>query len=119
MEKLKTGIFDGPQIRKLMQNQTFTARMTAAERAAWCSHVSVIREFRGNTKASDYWNLVHVMFQNFQALGARMSIKLYYLFSHLVYSPEKLGDVSEEQGERLHQDIRTMEERYQNVVTLT
>ena len=54
-----------------------------------------------------------VMLQNFQAFGARMSIKLYYLFSHLDYFPENPGDVSEEQGERLHQDIRTMEERYQ------
>ena len=74
MEKLKTGIFDGPQIRKLKQNQTFTARMTVAERAAWCSYVSVIREFLGNTKARNYRNLVDVMLQNFQALGARVSI---------------------------------------------
>ena len=34
MEKLKAGIFDGPQIFKLMQDQTFTARLTVAERAA-------------------------------------------------------------------------------------
>ena len=33
-EILKAGIFDGPQIRKLMQDQTFTAHMTVAERAA-------------------------------------------------------------------------------------
>ena len=55
------------------------------------------------------------MLQNFQALGARMSIKLHYLFSHLDCFPENLGDVNEEQGERLHQDIRTMEERYQGL----
>ena len=54
-----------------------------------------------------------MMLQNFQALGARMSIKLYYLFSHLDYFPETLGDVSEEQRERFHHDIRTMEGRYQ------
>ena len=54
MEKLKAGIFDGPQIHKLMQDQTFTARMTVAERAAWCAHVLVIQEFLGNTKASNY-----------------------------------------------------------------
>ena len=113
IEKLKGGIFDGPQIRKLMQDQTFTARMTVVERAAWCSYVSVIREFLGNTKSSNYRILVDVMLQNFQALGARMSIKLHYLFSHLDYFPGNLGDVSEEQGERFHQDIRTMEERYQ------
>ena len=79
MEKLKAGIFDGPQIHKLMHNQTFTTRMTVAERAAWCSYVSVIREFLGNTQASNYKNVVDVMLQNFQALDARMSIKLHYL----------------------------------------
>ena len=113
MEKLKADIFDGPQICKLMQDQTFTACMTVAERAGWCSYVSVIQEFLGNTKASNYQNPVDVMLQNFQALGARMSIKLHYLFSHLDYFPENLGDVSEEQGERFHQNIRMMEERYQ------
>ena len=30
MEKLNAGIFDGPQICKVMQDQTFTARMTVA-----------------------------------------------------------------------------------------
>ena len=45
MEKLKAGIFDEPQICKLMQDQNFTACMTAAERAAWCLYVSVIQEF--------------------------------------------------------------------------
>ena len=51
-----------------------------------------------------------VMLQNFQAFGAKMNIKLHYLFSHF---PENLGDVSEKQRKRFHQDIRTMEERYQ------
>ena len=87
--------------------------MTVAERAAWCSYVSVIREFLGNTKASNYRNRMNVMLQNFQALDVRMSIKFHYLFSHLDHFPENLGNVNEEQGERLHQDIRTMEERYQ------
>ena len=98
--KTQTGIFDEPQIRNLMQDQIFTARLTVAERAAWCSYVSVIQKFLGNTKASRDRNLLDVMFQNFQALGARMSIKFHYPFSHLDYFPENLGDVSEEQGER-------------------
>ena len=113
MKKLKTGIFDGPQIRKLMQNQIFTARMTVAKRATWFSYVSVIREFLSNTKASNYRSLVDVMLQNFQARGARISIKLYYLFSHLDYFPENLGNVGKKHEERFHQDIRTMEKRCQ------
>ena len=113
MEKLKARIFDGPQIRKLIQDQAFTSCRTAVESAAWCSCVSVVREFLGNTKASNYQYLVDLKLRNFQALGARMSIKLHYLFSHLDYFSENLGNVSKEQGERFHQDINIMEERYQ------
>ena len=42
-----------------------------------------------------------------------MSITLQYLHSHLDRFPDNLGDVSEEQGERFHQDIKVMEDRYQ------
>ena len=95
-----------------MQDQIFTARMTVDEWAALCSYISVIREFLGNTKANNHQNLVDLMLQNFQAFGARLSIMLHYLFSHLDYFPENLGNVSEEQWERFHQINRTMEKRY-------
>lgn len=42
-----------------------------------------------------------------------MSIKLRFLHSHLDRFLENLGGMSEEQGERKHQDLRVMEERYQ------
>ena len=45
VEKLKAGIFGGPQIRKLIQDQAFTSHMTALESAAWCSYISVVRKF--------------------------------------------------------------------------
>ena len=53
------------------------------------------------------------MLTNFQALGARMSTKIHYLFSHLGQFPENLGEVSEEQGKRFHQAIENMEMKYQ------
>ena len=53
MKKLQAGIFDEPQIRKLIQDQAFTSHMTALESEAWCSYVSVVREFLNNTKASN------------------------------------------------------------------
>jgi hypothetical protein len=112
-EKLKAGIFDGPQIRKLIKDKHFISHMTEIEAAAWSSFVAVVNGFLGKKKASNYQELVEVMLKNFQALGTRMSIKIHYLFSHLDKFPENLGDVSEEQGERFHQDIKTMEERYQ------
>ena len=85
--------------------------MTAVESAAWYPYVSVVKKFLGKTKASNYQHLMDLMLRNFQALGARMIIKLHYLFSHLDYFPENLGDVTQEKGERFHLDIKIMEER--------
>jgi hypothetical protein len=42
-----------------------------------------------------------------------MSLKVHSLHSHLNFLPKNLGAVSDEQGERFHQDISTMEKRYQ------
>lgn len=40
-----------------------------------------------------------------------MSLKLHYLHPHLQLS--NLGDVSEEHGEHFHQNIQTIDKRYQ------
>ncbi|PZC80047.1 hypothetical protein B5X24_HaOG215516 [Helicoverpa armigera] len=113
MEKLKAGIFDGPQIRTLIKDTEFVAHMTQIESEAWLSFVLVVKNFLGNHKAPEYQELVAKMLQNFNRLGVNMSIKLHFLYSHLDRFPQNLGDYSEEQGERFHQDIRIMEERYQ------
>jgi len=44
-EKVKAGIFDGPQIRTLMKDSALVSYMTVVESAAWCSYVSVVKEF--------------------------------------------------------------------------
>ena len=112
-EKVRAGIFDRPQIRTLTRDPAFVLHMTVVESAAWCSYVFMVKEFLGKTKADCYQDIVKQMLTNFQALGARMSIKIHYLFSHLDRFPENLGEVSEEQGERFHQAIKNMEMRYQ------
>ncbi|GBP10269.1 hypothetical protein EVAR_77656_1 [Eumeta japonica] len=38
-------------------------------------------------------------------VACNMSIKLHFLHSHLDRFPENLGDMSEEQGERMRQDL--------------
>ena len=42
-----------------------------------------------------------------------MNLKLHFMDSHVEYFPENLGDYSEEQVKRFHQDIKVMEQRYQ------
>ena len=48
-------------------------------------------------------------------MGCRLSLKMHFLHSHLDFFPENLGAVSDEQGERFHQDIQSMEARYQGL----
>ena len=112
-EKVRAGIFDGRQIRTLIRDPAFVLHMTVVESTAWCSYVSVVKEFLEKTNAGCYQDIVKQMLTIFQALGARMSIKIHYLFSHLGRFPENLGEVSEEQGKRFHEAIKNMEMRYQ------
>ncbi|UYV69545.1 hypothetical protein LAZ67_6003933 [Cordylochernes scorpioides] len=43
-----------------------------------------------------------------------MYLKIYFLDSHLDFFPDNLSAVSDERGERFHQDISSMEMRYQD-----
>lgn len=42
-----------------------------------------------------------------------MSLKIHFLDSHLDFFPENLGALSDEHGERFHQQLKSMERRYQ------
>ena len=84
-------MFDGPQIRTLIRDDQFVAKMAALEKAAWVSFVAVVQNFLGNNKAENYKELVNRMLLNFRALRCNMSIKLHFLNSHLDKFPDDLG----------------------------
>ena len=65
-EKIKAGVFDGPQMRKLMQDRSFEQTMRGLERCAWSGFCNVVRKFLGNTKDLNYADLVEVMLQSFR-----------------------------------------------------
>ena len=92
IERLKQGIFDGPQIRQHINDSKFVKSMTELEFSAWNSFVLVVKNFLGNFKAENYKELVKNMLSNFRDIGANMSIKIHYLFSHLDCFPTNLGD---------------------------
>lgn len=111
--KLNAGIFDGPQIRSLMKDPEFDKTMNKREKEAWSNFKLLVTDFLGNRRSPEYVDIVRSLLESFRNLGARMSIKIHFLCSHLNYFPDNCGDYSEEQGERFHQDIKMMEERYQ------
>jgi len=67
----------------------------------------------GNRRAQNYEELVNNLLQSYQKLGCNMSLKTYFLHSHLDFFPENCGTVSDEHGENFHQDNCSMEKRYQ------
>jgi len=52
------------------------------------------------------------LLSSYRALGCNMSLKLHFLHWHLVILLGNMGAVSDENGERFHQDISQMEKRY-------
>jgi len=100
-------------VQKFISDPNFTRNMTDIELSAWSSFIALVENFVGNHKAHNYVELVEDMLTKYQEMGANMSMKVHYLHSILDRFPENLGDFSEEQGERFHQDIKVMEDRYQ------
>ena len=47
------------------------------------------------------------MVDRFHKLKCSMSLKIHSMDSRVEYFPENLGDYSDEQGVRFHQDIKT------------
>ena len=113
-EKVKLGVFVGPQIKKLTKDAQFLSTMTDVGKKAWLFFAEAVLKFRGNTKYSDYKTIIESMLACFEALGCRISLKVRFFHAHLDYFPQNLGDMGEEHGERFHLDFKNMETLYQD-----
>ena len=110
--KIKEGIFVGPQIRQLLLDRTFEDTLNQKEKNAWNSFKPVCNGLLGKHKSDNFKELVDDLIISYNKLGCNMSLKLHFLHSHLSFFPENAADVSDEHGERFHQDICTIENRY-------
>jgi len=113
--KFKEGIYTyiGPQIRELMQDERFDEDWNETERNAWLIFKRICKDFLGNHKAANYQEVVQDLLISYKATGCNMSTKTHFLEDQLGFFPRKFGEVSDEHGERFHQDILAMEKRYQ------
>ncbi|GBM40646.1 hypothetical protein AVEN_111278-1 [Araneus ventricosus] len=110
--KVKEGVFIGPQIKVVFRDEEFEKKLSEAEKAAWLAFKSVCTHFLGNKQAENYEDLVGDMMKCFRVIGCNMSLKLHILDSHLNFFPQNLGAISDEHGERFHQDISMFEKRF-------
>jgi hypothetical protein len=56
--------------------------------------------------APDFSNGILTLPNAHKEMGRCLSLKVHFLRSHLDLLPENLGEVSEQQSERFHQDIK-------------
>ena len=97
----------------MLKSEKHKRAITKVEKEAWCAFHDVVCGFLGNCKDPNYKQLVANLIETFMKLGCCMFIKIHMLHSHLDFFPNNMGDVSEEHGERFHQDIVKTESRYQ------
>ena len=112
--KLKEGIFVGPQIREVLKDTDFEELLNLKELRAWEAFKSVCSGFLGNTRVPDYQACIEKLLKSYEDMGCRMSLKIHFLHSYLNFFLPNLGAVSDEHGERFHQDITKMESNYQS-----
>jgi hypothetical protein len=110
---VKEGIFDGPQIQKLMKDAAFTITMNNIKCQEWNAFIEVVKNFVGDVKDPHYKEAVENMSEKLRVYGCNMNLKLHLLHPHLDYFPGSLGAFREEQSEQCHQDLKELERHYQ------
>ena len=55
---MKAGVFDGPNIRKLIKDADFVNSMYNLEKRTWYSFVDVEKNYLGNNKVVNYKDLI-------------------------------------------------------------
>jgi hypothetical protein len=110
--ELKESIFIGPKNRERINDDLFEHLLTKTEESAWLKFRAVCINLLGNIKALNCKEIVEDLLNAYQYIRCSMSLRTHLLHSHLYFFPKNLGTVSDEHGERFHQDISNIEKRY-------
>ena len=110
--KIEAGVFVGPEVKRLINSIDFPELLSEVEQTAWMCFESVVNGFLGKHRAKNFKKLVDGPVEAYRKMGCKMSLKVHVLHAHLDEFKDNMGDYSEEQGERFHQDVRSFEEHY-------
>ena len=109
---MKEGIFVCPQNAQVSKDQHFSKILNSTKRRARKAFENICRNLLGNEKAKNYSEIVQQLITSHSAVGCNQPLKLHFLHSYLGFFPENMGAVSNEHGERFHQDISQIEKKY-------
>jgi hypothetical protein len=71
-EKIKAGVFIGPQISQLSRDPQFDLILSDDQKAAWNAFTHVATGFLGNVKAINFGNLVENLVTSYEKLSCNM-----------------------------------------------
>jgi len=94
--KTKDGIFVGPQVTKIFEDQDISTKFNSTDGRGWKAFENVCRNFTGNKTAESYSEIVQELISSHSPMGCNMSLKLQFLQSHLDFVPGSfLQDISQ------------------------
>lgn len=90
-----------------MINTEFDALLNQNEQRAWVALKTVIINFFRKLPITklQYKQMIEEMLDAFHNINVNMSLKIHFFHSHLNFFPPNMGAVTDELGERFHQEI--------------
>ena len=73
--KIKEGVFIGPQIRKIVLDETFITHLKRKEKLAFESFKKVCINFLGKHQSEDYVQVVNDLLSSYHDMRCKMSLK--------------------------------------------
>ena len=99
-------------IKKLIKEFEFLNSVNDLELRAWASLFLLRKKLRWQSPSRKQQIISENLLKSLQNIRANISIKVHFVHSHLDKFSDDCGDVSNEQGERFHQDIEIMKDHH-------
>ncbi len=112
--KKKEEVFNGPEIFKLCKDPTFSSKLKKHEKAAFEAFKDVSTFVLTSKVHPTLTNeqLVDTLFKTFKKLDCSVTYIMQLLRSHIDRIPKNADDYSDQHGERYHQKLRLLENRF-------
>lgn len=101
----------GNQVRKLLNDKKFVPQLRPEDRQMWRDFRAVCDGFLCGKRLPNHAALVKNLMRELKGNKVGMTLKIHWLHSHLDRFAESNSDFSDEQAERLHQDLKKSVER--------
>ena len=82
-----------------MTDERFGENLNPIEKEARNQFRLVVKFFFGGNRSSSCDSIVQEFLSGYKTLGAKISLKIHFLHSHLDFFPANMGEVSDEHSE--------------------